>query len=189
VSYYLPTIVSAVVMTIVWSFLLNSSGVIAFFTREAGLGFVNFLGDPNLALGTVIFITLTINIGTVVILYIAAMASVPVDVLEAAEIDGASRWKRIVFIIVPLVRSTTVFIVITNVVAVLRLFVIIDLLTGGGPTYATTTIMYYLYVDAFKFGRMGRASAIGVIMFLIAFVISIPLIRTELKSDSKGGKL
>jgi len=186
-SYYMPTIVSAVVMTVVWSFLLNSSGVIAFFTREAGLGFINFLGDPNLALATVIFITMTINIGTVVILYIASMAGISVDVLEAAEIDGANRPKKILHIIVPLVRSTTIYVVITNIVAVLRLFVIIDLLTGGGPTYATTTLMYYLYGEAFKFGRMGRASAVGVIMFLIAFIISIPLIRAELKKDSKGG--
>lgn len=182
-AYYIPTIVSMVVMSMIWSYLLNSSGLISYYAQQAGFGSINFLGDPLLAKATVIFVTFTANIGTAVVLYIAAMAGISVDTLEAAEIDGVTRWQKVRLIVVPQVKATTSYILITNIVGVLKLFVVINLLTGGGPTYSTTTLMYYLYQNAFKYGKMGKASAIGVIMFFLALLCSIPYVRSILKKD------
>jgi len=183
IGYYIPTIVSMVVMSIVWAFLLDPKGIINYFLKQTGLGSVNFLGDPRFALLTVIFVVFTANIGTTIILYIAAMSGISLEMLEASDIDGVTRFQKVIHIIIPIVRPTTVYILITNIVAVIRLFIAIQLLTGGGPMFSTTTIMYYLYLNAFKYNKMGIACAVGVIMFAIAFILSVPQLNKSIRAE------
>ena len=183
-SYYIPVMVSMVVMSMVWSFLLNpANGLIPYAARELEIVSVNFLGDKSLVLPVIIFITFATNIGQAIILYVASMIGVPKDVFEAAEIDGANRMTIIFKILIPLVKPTTIYIIIMNIIAVLKIFVVIQLLTGGGPNNASTTLMYYLYNNAFKYNQLGIASAVGVIMFLITLVLSIPQLRMMFKKD------
>lgn len=177
-SYYIPVMVSMVVMSMVWNFLLNpANGLISYLARKGGFTAVNFLGDKRLVKPVVIFITFAINVGQAIILYIAAMIGIPNDLFEAAEVDGVGRFHTITKILIPLVRPTTIYIVIMNIIAVLKIFVVIQLLTGGGPNNASTTLMYYLYNNAFKYNRLGVASAVGVIMFIITLVLSIPQLK------------
>lgn len=132
-SYYIPVMVSMVVMSMVWSFLLNpANGLISYFSKEMGLGTVNLLGKTQTVMPVIIFVTFVTNVGQAIILYIAAMLGVSKDLFEAAEVDGASRWQVIFKILIPSVQSTTVYIVIINIIAVLKIFVVIQLLTGGG---------------------------------------------------------
>ena len=183
-SYYIPVMVSMVVMSMVWSFLLNpANGLIPYAARELEMVSVNFLGDKSLVLPVIIFITFATNIGQAIILYIASMIGVPKDVFEAAEIDGANRMTIIFKILIPLVKPTTIYIIIMNIIAVLKIFVVIQLLTGGGPNNASTTLMYYLYNNAFKYNQLGIASAVGVIMFLITLFLSIPQLRMMFKKE------
>lgn len=183
-SYYIPVMVSMVVMSMVWSFLLNpANGLIPFAARKLEIASVNFLGDTSLVLPVIIFVTFATNVGQAIILYIAAMIGVPKDVFEAAEVDGARRLKVIFKILIPMVKPTTIYIMIMNIIAVLKIFVVIQLLTGGGPNNASTTLMYFLYNNAFKFNQLGIASAVGVIMFLITLVLSIPQLRAMFKKD------
>ncbi len=183
-SYYIPVMVSMVVMSMVWSFLLNpANGLIPYAARELEMVSVNFLGDKSLVLPVIIFITFATNVGQAIILYIASMIGVPKDVFEAAEIDGANRMTIIFKILIPLVKPTTIYIIIMNIIAVLKIFVVIQLLTGGGPNNASTTLMYYLYNNAFKYNQLGIASAVGVIMFLITLFLSIPQLRIMFKKD------
>ncbi|WP_047985174.1 carbohydrate ABC transporter permease [Ornithinibacillus californiensis] len=181
-SYYIPVMVSMVVMSMIWSFLLNpANGLIPFLARELELPVVNFLGDKNLVLPVVIFVTFATNVGQAIILYIAAMIGVPKELFEAAEIDGANRRQVILKILVPSVKPITLYIIIINIIAVLKIFVVIQLLTGGGPNNASTTLMYFLYNNAFKYNQLGIASAVGVIMFIIALLLSIPQLRAMFK--------
>ncbi|MEG0383925.1 carbohydrate ABC transporter permease [Solibacillus cecembensis] len=183
-AYYIPVMVSMVVMSMIWSFLLNpANGLIPFVARELEVVSVNFLGDTRLVLPVIIFVTFATNVGQAIILYIASMIGVPKELFEAAEVDGASRMKVIFKIIIPMVKPTTLYIIIMNIIAVLKIFVVIQLLTGGGPNNASTTLMYYLYNNAFKYNQLGIASAVGVIMFLITLVLSIPQLRAMFKKD------
>lgn len=183
-SYYIPVMVSMVVMSMVWSFLLNpANGLIPYAARQLELSSVNFLGDTKLVLPVIIFVTFATNVGSAIILYVASMIGVPKDVFEAAEIDGASRLEIIFKILIPMVKPTTIYIIIMNIIAVLKIFVVIQLLTGGGPNNSSTTLMYFLYNNAFKYNQLGTASAVGVIMFLIALVLSIPQLRAMFKKD------
>ncbi|RKP51573.1 sugar ABC transporter permease [Cohnella endophytica] len=181
-TYYVPVMVSMVVMSMVWSFLLNpANGLISYFSQEMGLGTVNLLGKTQTVLPVIIFVTFATNVGQAIILYIAAMIGVPKDLFEAAEVDGASRWQVIRKILIPSVKSSTIYITIINIIAVLKIFVVIQLLTGGGPNNASVTLMYYLYNNAFKYNQLGVASAVGVIMFLITLLLSVPQLRSLIK--------
>ena len=178
-SYYLPVMVSMVVMSMVWTFLLNpANGLITYIFNEIGIKNVNLLGNVNTVMYTVIFVTFVGNVGQSIILYIAAMIGIPSDYFEAAEIDGASRWQRITKILIPLVRPTTLYLTVINIIAVLKIFVVIQLLTGGGPNNASVTMMYYLYQNAFVYNNTGVAAAVGVLMFIFAVLLSIPQFRT-----------
>lgn len=182
-AYYIPVMVSMVVMSMIWSFLLNpANGLIPFIARKMDVS-VNFLGDTHWVLPVIIFITFATNVGQAIILYIASMIGVPKELFEAAEVDGASRFKIIFKIIIPMVKPTTIYIIIINIIAVLKIFVVIQLLTGGGPNNASTTMMYYLYNNAFKYNQLGIASAVGVIMFVITLLLSTPQLKAMLKKD------
>jgi multiple sugar transport system permease protein len=183
-AYYIPVMVSMVVMSMIWSFLLNpANGLIPFVARKMEMSTVNFLGDTDWVLPVIIFVTFATNVGQAIILYIASMIGVPKELFEAAEVDGASRMKIIFKIIIPMVKPTTIYIIIMNIIAVLKIFVVIQLLTGGGPNNASTTLMYYLYNNAFKYNQLGLASAVGVIMFLITLALSIPQLRAMFKKN------
>lgn len=183
-SYYIPVMVSMVVMSMIWGFLLNpANGLIPYLSREMGLPAINFLGNKDIVLPVIIFVTFATNVGQAIILYIAAMIGVPKDLFEAAEIDGASRMQVILKILIPSVKPMTIYITIINIIAVLKIFVVIQLLTGGGPNNSSTTLMYFLYNNAFKYNQLGIASAVGVIMFAITLVLSIPQLRSMFKND------
>jgi len=181
-SYYVPVMVSMVVMSMVWSFLLNpANGLISYLSRDIGLGNVNLLGNQKTVLPVIIFVTFATNVGQAIILYIAAMIGVSKDLFEAAEIDGASRWQVIRKILIPSVGPSTTYITIINIIAVLKIFVVIQLLTGGGPNNSSVTLMYYLYNNAFKYNQLGVASAVGVIMFIVTLLLSVPQLKSMVK--------
>lgn len=173
-SYYLPTIVSAVVMCIVWSWFLNPSlGVLPYFLRQWGFGDVNLLGNKATAMPFLIFIVWQLNIGQTVVMLLAQMQGLSNDVLEAAGIDGATRFQKIIHVILPLSHQTINYLTILNTISIIKVYIVIDMLTGGGPNYATTTLMYLSYNEAFNYNHLGNGAAIGVIMFLIVLLLSL----------------
>lgn len=183
-SYYLPVMVSMVVMSIIWNFLLNpSNGLISYLFGTIGIDNINLLGSTKTVMPVIIFVTFVGNVGQAIILYLATMIGLPQDYFEAARIDGASRWQSIRHIILPLMKPTTAYLTVINIIAVLKIFVVIQLLTGGGPNNASVTMMYYLYQNAFVYNNTGVASAIGVLMFLIALGLSVPQLKSFLKNN------
>lgn len=184
--YYIPIAVSMTVMTVIWNFLLNPSiGLINYLLGRFSVGPVNFLGDIAWVMPIIIFVTFVSNLGQVIVLYVASMISISSDVLEAAEVDGCTRVKRFWYIICPLVKPTTLYVLITETIAVIKIYVVIQLMTNGGPNHASSTLMYYLYEKAFELNnRMGEAAAIGVIMFVICMILS--LLQVMVFGERKG---
>lgn len=174
-TFYLPVIVSTVVMAMVWKFLLNpANGLVNYYLTKATGKTVNLLGNPNTVLWIIAFVTIVASVGTSIIMYIASMNGISSEMLEAAKVDGASKLKTSLKIIIPLVKSTTLYLSVTTIISVLKLFVIIQLLSDGGPNNASMTMMYYLYRNAFNYNKMYVASAVGVIMFILAVLVAIP---------------
>lgn len=105
--------------------------------------------------------------------------------LEAARVDGASKLQISLKIIIPLVKATTLYLTVTTVISILKLFVIIQLLSDGGPNNASMSMMYYLYRNAFNYNKKNIAAAVGVLMFIMAVIIALPLFASMSGKEDK----
>lgn len=185
-TFYLPVIVSTVVMAMVWKFLLNpANGLVNWYLTRASGKTVNLLGNANTVLWVIAFVTIVASVGTSIIMYIASINGISPEMLEAARVDGATKLQVCIRIIIPLVKSTTLYLSVTTIISILKLFVIIQLLSDGGPNNASMTMMYYLYRNAFSYNKMYVASAVGVIMFIIAVLIAIPQFKAMSEKEGR----
>ena len=176
--YYIPTIISMAVYAMIWKWLANPTyGALTYILKTLGFSNVNLLSASQVLPFMIALVSL-MNLGQAIILYIAAMQGVDQSLFEAARIDGANSWQVIRNILSPMVLPTTIYLTVMNVIGVMKVFVIINVMTAGGPNYASTVLMYLCYTEAFKNNRIGRACAIGVMMFVLTFGISVvPLKR------------
>ena len=173
--FYLPVVTGSVAVTVVWKWMFNTyNGLInqVFGTTH------NWLGDPSTALACIIMILFTTSIGQPIVLYVAALGNVDQSLVEAAQVDGATKLR----IKWPQIMPTTLYILVITTINSFQCFALIQLLTSGGPNYATSTIMYYIYYEAFKLQRYGYGSAMGVILAIIIAVFSALQFRLA-KSD------
>lgn len=181
--FYLPAVSSTVSITVVWSWIYHPRyGILNYLTGLAGAEPVAWLGDPHTALLAILVVMTTVSVGQPIVLYVASLGNIPESYVEAAEIDGASTWQRFRSVIWPLLAPTTLYIVIITTINSFQVFAIIQLLTSGGPAYATTTLMYQIYERAFQLSNFGQSSALGVILAVIIILISVVQYRL-LQSD------
>ena len=172
ICLYLPVIASMTVMSIIWRYILDSqTGLVKYFSMILGGEAVNLLASQKSAIILIIFILFTMNVGQTVLLYVADMLGISKDIIEASTIDGASRMDLFRYMLMPLTKPTTIFVFITQTSSVLKVFIVIQLLTKGGPNYGTTSMMYLLYQEAFENSNTGLASAVGVLMFLMSLIL------------------
>jgi multiple sugar transport system permease protein len=175
VMIFMPYISSVVAIAIVWMVMLQPSyGPVNQFLGSMGIiNLPKWLADIKWALPTLIIISIWQGIGYYVIIYIGGLNSIPKDLYESAKIDGATFWDKFFRISVPLVSPTTFFLAITGIIASFKVFDLISVLTDGGPGTSTTVVAYYMYKTAFRYQRMGYASAMASVVFLIIFIITI----------------
>ena len=170
--FYITSIVSQVALAIAWKFMFNPGyGLSASLMDLLGLPRVDWFGREDLVIPLVSILVMTFSISQPIILFSAAMDNIPKDYYEVAELEGATRTRQFFTVTLPLIRPTLTFVSITAIIANLQVFVVPYLLTGGGPNYKTTTILYLVYRNAFEFGRYGYASAMGIILFAIIGIL------------------
>lgn len=173
-AFYLPIVSSSIILSLVWLWIYNPiSGIANYSLTLLGLKPKMWLADPGVALPSLIVVVVTWVVGQPIILFMAAMGNIPSTYYEAADIDGARPWTKFWTITIPLLKPTTLYVTITGTIGAFQTFAVVQLMTGGGPNYATSTIMYLLYETAFKFGNLGLASAMGVVLALIIGLISV----------------
>lgn len=173
--FYLPAVSSVVSITVVWLWIYNPDfGILNYILRSINVidGNIQWLGNSSTAIYAVIIVLITTSIGQPIILYIAALGNVPVELIESAKIDGAKNWTVFRHIIWPLITPTTLYIVVTTTINSFQIFALIQLMTAGGPNYATSTVMYLVYETGIRIQDYGKASAMGVILAIIIAVIS-----------------
>ncbi|MGH4051110.1 MAG: carbohydrate ABC transporter permease [Clostridium sp.] len=175
VMIFMPYISSVVAIAVVWMVLLQPAyGPFNQFLVSIGITSPpQWLADMKWSLPTLIFITIWQGIGYYVIIFIGGLNSISESIYESAEIDGANFWKKLWSISIPLVSPTTFFLAITGIIHSFKVFDLVSVLTEGGPGTSTTVLAYYIYKAAFKYNRMGYASAIAWIVFIIIFIITI----------------
>lgn len=170
--FFIPYIMSMTIVGFIWKFIF-SQGFAALY-EKTHLGFLNFswLGDSHLAFFSVAFVGIWQALGFYVVLYIAGLQAVPTDVLEAAEVDGATSWKKFFKVTLPLLGpsiTTCIFMSLTNAV---KVFDIILALTKGGPGGSTYSVTLDIYREAFQNNNYGLGSAKALVFFVIILVIT-----------------
>ncbi|HZG86031.1 sugar ABC transporter permease [Paenibacillus sp.] len=174
VIYFLPYISSVVAVATVWRVLFHPSmGPVNQFLRSIGVDRPPaWIADPEFALISVMMISVWISIGYNMIVYMAGLQSIPRDLYEAAEIDGANGLVRFFRITLPMLSPTTFFLMITGIIYTFKVFDLIAVLTQGGPAGSTNVIVYYMYDTAFLNLKIGYASAQAMILFLCVMAIT-----------------
>jgi multiple sugar transport system permease protein len=173
-AYFLPQITATVAVAMVWLQIYDPQSGLA--NRVLSLIGVNgpaWLADPSFALPSVIIVGIWHGIGIKMLIYLAALQSLPPDVYEAAELDGANAWQRFHRITLPMLRAATFFVAVVSVISAFQVFDQVYVLTQGGPAHATTMMTYEVYKSAFVNYQMGLASAKSVVLFvfLIGFTV------------------
>ena len=173
--FYLPVVTGSVAVVVVWRWMFHTyNGLFNHLLTGAGIldrGF-SFLGDPRTALACVILILFTTSIGQPIVLYVAALGNVDSSMVEAAEVDGATRMQIFWRIKWPAIMPTTLYVLVITTINSFQCFALIQLLTSGGPNYATSTVMYYLYETAFQQYQYGYADAMGVVLAIVIALFS-----------------
>ena len=174
--FYLPVVTGSVAVTMVWKWMFNNYYGIFNYLGKDVFGVldknINWLGDTRFALGCIILILLTTSVGQPIVLYVSALDNVDKSLVEASEVDGATRTQAFWKIMWPQIMPTTLYILVITTINSFQCFALIQLLTSGGPDNSTMTIMYYIYYNAFKLYKYGYGNAMGVILAIIIAILS-----------------
>lgn len=169
---YLPVIVSIVVAAIAFKWLYAQQGILNFLIGKMGFAPVGWLTDPNFALISVIIVTIWKGIGYYMMIYLAGLMSVPKELYEACEIDGASAWKKHLTVTIPHIMPTIALVSTISAISAMKVFAEIYVMTKGGPLNSSKTIVYYIYERAFENLDLGYASAMAVVLLIIVMIFS-----------------
>ena len=183
--FYLPLVNSAILVAIVWRWIFNPNpfGLANATLGVFGLGPFLWIGSSDQALLAVILSAVLTIPGGGVVLYSAAMGSLPRELYEAADLEGAGPFAKWRHITVPLLRPTTLYLVVVYTILAFQIFERVYIMTnGGGPNNATITIVQLIYSTAFQFGRYGLASTMAVVLFVMAMVVAVAQFRS-LRTD------
>jgi multiple sugar transport system permease protein len=185
-AYYLPVLTPFVVSALLWKWLYN--GDFGLFNYYLMKGHVIdqpllWLSDQNLAMPSVILMTVWTGVGFSMVVYLAGLQSIPAELYESAVLDGAGPWNRLRHVTWPLLRPTTLFLLVIGIIGSLQVFTQIFVMTSGGPVNKTTTMVYYMYLWAFKYYDMGYASTLAFGLFLMLLLFTAFQIRMFRRAD------
>ncbi len=176
-AFYLPSVLSGVAVALLWRWLFSPEfGLINLMLSYFGVRGPSWLGDEYWALPSLVLMSLW-GVGAGAIIYLAGLQGIPTDLYEAAEVDGASNWKRLIHITLPMMTPVLFFQLVVGIINALQIFTQAFIMTSGGPNNATLFLVLYLYRNAFQYFRMGYASAIAWVLFLYILVLTIVVFR------------
>lgn len=173
--FYLPVVTGTVAVAVVWKWMFNKyTGLFNYVLSSTGVidQNISWLGDEKFALWCIILILFTTSIGQPIVLYVAALGNVDASLVEASQVDGATKMQVFWKIKWPSIMPTTLYILVITTINSFQCYALIQLLTSGGPNHSTDTIMYYIYYEAFRLYRYGYGNAMGVFLAIIIALFS-----------------
>ena len=191
-AYYVPVVISMVVAGLAWRWLYSETGLLnqllqyslSFILPDSKLPTIPWLTSPNLALFSVMAVTIWKGLGYYMVIYLAGLQSIPAELYEAASLEGSDGWRKHWDITLPLMRPYIVLVAVSSAITATKVFEEVYIMTQGGPRNSSKTIVYYLYEQAFLNLEIGYACTIGLILFLIVLGLSVlRLALTQLTSS------
>jgi multiple sugar transport system permease protein len=166
---------SSVAVALVWAWIFNENfGLLN--TVLSSLGVANpprWLSSTSTALPALMIVSIWQSAGYSMVLFLAGLQGIPQDIYDAGAVDGAVGWRRFRYLTLPLLSPTTFFVLVISVISSFQVFDLAFVMTDGGPSNATNTVVFYIYQNAFRFYRMGYAAAAAWLLFLIVFTLTI----------------
>ncbi len=190
VMLFLPQVIAAVVIAIAWRWIYSADGIVNETLRFVGLGDLarSWLGDFDLALPAIGLVGTWLNAGLAMIFFVAGVQKIPLDLYDAARVDGAGPWAEFRAVTLPGLRNEIVVVLTITVIFALRNFDLIWVTTRGGPGDATTTPSVLLYELGFESRRLGTASAIAVLLTVLILLVTILIVRIGERGDPEGAR-
>jgi multiple sugar transport system permease protein len=188
VLFYLPVVTSWVVVSLLFKYLFDDSGLINFTLHDfvhLEASNTSWLADRWSALVVICLLGIWKGIGWSMMIYLAALQGVPESLEEAAEMDGANRWQRFRVVTLPAINPATVFISVMLVIGGLNVFTSVQLITNGGPIGQTDVVLTYMYTQAFKYSDFGYASSIAVLLAVLVFILAVVQLRVMRRDDTE----
>ncbi len=173
VSYFLPYVTSGAIVSLVWLRLYADDGMLNQLLAKVNIGPVGWLSDPSIAMPAIAIMATWKNVGYYLMIFLASLQSIPGQLYEEAYLNGATAWQRFIHITFPLLNPAFILVVILSTIGGFSLFVEPFVMTAGGPLDSTLSLVLYLYQNAFQFLRMGYAAAIGVVLALLIFLVTV----------------
>lgn len=183
-AFLLPYSITSVIASCLWMFLyMDRTGYINVFLKNIGFHNQKFLGSTSQAMGCIVIVLIWINLGYNIILFLSAIKDIPESYYEAATLDGANKLQIFTKITFPLLRPTSVFVLITSTIASFQCLDLIMVMTKGGPADATEVASIYIYTQSFEMMRAGYGSTLSVVMFLIMSVLAVLMLKMNGKEN------
>ena len=182
-AIFMPVVMPAVVMAVVWTFMYQQDGVVNTILGWLGVDPVPWLRSSSTALWAVILIGIWRATPYYMVIFLAGLQAIPADYYDAARIDGAGSWKTFWHITLPLLKPTTLLVVVMNVIVAMKVFAVPMIMTGGGPADSTRVLPLFIYQTAFEFFDMGRAAAMSVFLFVGVMLFSVVQVRLFTRGD------
>jgi len=175
IVFFLPTVTSSAVLTLIFMWIYNSNGLLNNFLASVGLPTYNWIGDPNIALKSIMLMNIWSTAPFYMVIYLAALQDIPESLYEAATIDGANGFDQFISITLPLLRPVTFFILVMGVIGTFQLFDQSYIFSGGsgGPNNSTLTVVLLIYQYAFKSLDMGYAAALALMLAGVIMVVTV----------------
>lgn len=169
-AYFLPFITPMIVIAIIWQWIFDPNiGILNHFLRLH----INWLYDPNFAMPAIIIVSVWKLIGYNMVIFLSGLAAINQSLFEAAKIDGAGKIATFKHVTVPLLSPTIFFVVVITCISSFQIFDLIYLMTQGGPLDSTNVLVYAIYKNAFEYFKIGEASAIAYVLFIIIFILTM----------------
>ena len=176
-AIFMPVVMPAVVMAVVWTFMYQQDGVVNTLLGWVGIDPIAWLRSSASAVWAVILVGIWRATPYYMVIFLAGLQAIPTDYYDAAKIDGAGGWASFWHITLPLLKPTTLLVVVMNVIVAMKVFAVPLIMTGGGPADATRVLPLFIYQTAFEFFDMGRAAAMSVFLFVGVMLFSFIQVR------------
>ncbi|MDZ4813233.1 MAG: sugar ABC transporter permease [Pseudomonadota bacterium] len=184
-ALFAPVVTTVVAVAVIWRYLFHTRyGLINVVLDTVGIAPIDWLGDPNWAMPTIILFAVWKNFGYNMIILLAGLQAIPVDLFEAARIDGASRWQQLRYITLPSLLPTLMMVSILTLSGYFQLFAEPYVMTEGGPLQSTMSVLYLMFEDGFKWWNLGAASAVAFLLFLLMLSSTFALVRLGRRSQA-----
>jgi multiple sugar transport system permease protein len=177
-AYFAPVVTSLVAVAVIWRYALHTRyGIVNYALALVGIDPVDWLGDPHWGMPAIILFAVWKNFGYNMIILLAGLQSIPRDLYEAAEIDGAGTWAQFRWVTWPMLGPTLAMVGVLTMAGYFQLFAEPYVMTQGGPVQSTVSVLYFMYEQGFKWWNLGVASSVAFVLFAIMFAVTMLQLR------------